>query len=252
MSTTLDTPVPADATEPQLSPIERAIAVFIRPTQAWTGLRERAQWWFPFLIMLVLSLVVTLALYQRAVVPMMSEQWDEAVANRQMSAEQEDKMLEGMSGPVGMAISGVIQAVGYGIGVLVSALLLYFAVGFVLGGKLPYRLALEVVTWSSLIQIPSLLLTAALAWAKQSFLGVHLGFGLLLPDGSMPNRLHLALGRFLDSLGPLSIWYLVVGIIGASTLSGVPRRNVAWTLAVLYVAFQVLIAAISWLSTPGS
>ena len=55
--------------------------------------------------------------------------------------------------------------------------------------------------------------------------GVHVGFGLLLPDADTPSRLSVGLGVVLDALGPLSIWYVVVMVLGAAALSGAPRRR---------------------------
>ena len=37
---------------PDLPPVSRAVAMFTRPAQAWTGLERRAQWWIPALFMM--------------------------------------------------------------------------------------------------------------------------------------------------------------------------------------------------------
>jgi hypothetical protein len=56
----------------------------------------------------------------------------------------------------------------------------------------------------------------------------------------------------LDAIGPFSIWFLIVGIIGASTLSGAPRRSVSWVLGLLYGAMWVFVAALAAFFTPAS
>ena len=51
-------------------------------------------------------------------------------------------------------------------------------------------------------------------------------------------------GFFLDAIGPLAVWYLVVVVLGAAALSGAPRKNVAWALGALYVVLMMCFAAL--------
>jgi len=236
----------------RLSPLQRGFAIFARPAEAWTGLAEHGQWWFPMLIVVAVAVACALALHQRALVPMVTEAWEQQVANGQMQQDQLDQMERFISSPVGAAFTVGQQVLVLPIMTLVIALVVWFGVGFVLGTTFRYRLALEVAAWSSLITLPSYLLTAALAWVKQTMRGVHVGFGILLPDMDPPSKLHVALGVLLDALGPLSIWYLVVGILGAAALSGAPRKSVAWVMGGVYLALVALMAALAALFTPAA
>ncbi len=238
--------------EPSLSLWARSIAVFVRPTSAWTGLQTRAQWWFPLLVMIVFGAGFAAALHQRAMLPMIMESWDEAVADGKMTAEQVDKMETFMTGPVGMAMTVGQQAIALPIVLLLSALFVWFAVGFVLGKKYRFRLAFENVAWASLVTIPGQVLTGALAWSRETMKGLHTGFGILLPEADPPSKLIAGLGFFLDAIGPLSIWYLAVLIIGAAALSGAPRKSVGWVIGGLYVALMVCFAAVVAMMTKGS
>jgi hypothetical protein len=237
---------------PGLSLIERAIAVFARPSQAWGGLRERAQWWFPLLVMVVVAAVSSAVLYQRALVPMLTESWEQQVASGQMQPDQLEQIERFFNSPAGMAFSVGQQVVFMPILILVIALAIWFGSGFVLGTGLKYRLALEVACWSFLIRLPEYLLVTVLAWFKGTMRGVHVGFGILLPDVETPTKLTTSLGVLLDAIGPFSIWYLVVIIIGAAALSGAPRRSVAWSLGILYLVIMGFVAALAALATPGS
>lgn len=238
--------------EPSLSLIERTIAVFARPTRAWGGLRERAQWWFPVLLLIVVSVGITLVLHQRALIPMMTEAWDQQVADGNMNAEQVDRMVEFMSGPAGMAITAVQQTIAIPLVVLLTALVVWFGAGFVLGTGLKFRLALEVAAWSSLLTIPGYLLTAVIAWMRETMRGVHVGFGALLPAMDEPTKFGVAIRSFLDAIGPLSIWFVAVGVIGAAALSGAPRKSVAWVLGLLYLAIALFFSAMGAMFAPGT
>ena len=77
-------------------------------------------------------------------------------------------------------------------------------------------------------------------------------FGAFVPEAETPSRFLRGLTMFLDFLGPFSIWGLVVTIIGASVLSGVPRPKVAWTLGIVNVVLWIVFAALSAAFGPGA
>jgi hypothetical protein len=253
----MDTSVPPDAirNEPSAAigppPIQRCIAIFTHPADAWAGLRERAQWWFPVVVLMIVTLGGSALLYHRAQLPTMFETMEEQVANGQMSADQLEKIEAFYAGPVGLSLTVGIGAVWFLASTVVAALLVWFGVGFVLGTDFKYRHALEVTAWSALVTIPAFALTAILAWIKQGFRDVHVGFGILL-NPETPSKLTTGVQAFLDLLGPLALWHLVVGILGAAALSGAPRKSVAWVLGGLYLAVSLLMAALAGLFTPGA
>lgn len=247
-----DTGISATSEPASLSLIERTIAIFVRPTQAWAGLHERVQWWFPLLVMICVAGASSALLYHRALVPMLTESWEQQVANGQMQPEQLEQIERFFNSPAGLAFSVGQQVIFLPIMIFVIALAIWFGVGFVLGTGMRYRLALEVASWSFLIRLPESILVTVLAWFRGTMRGVHVGFGILLPDAETPTKLNTLLGVLLDALGPFSLWYVAVGIIGASALSGAPRRSVAWTLGILYLVIMALVAALAALATPAS
>src|SRR5213594_2790327 len=54
--------------------------------------RRAAQWWFPLLVMVAIVTLSSLALFQRALVPMMMEQMEQQAQNGQMSQDKLDRM----------------------------------------------------------------------------------------------------------------------------------------------------------------
>ena len=128
--------------------------------------------------------------------------------------------------------------------------MVWFGVGFVLGSSMKYRHALEVAAWSNLINIPGYLIAFTEAWFMQTFKGIHVGLGALLPADS-GSKVITGLGIFLDAFGPFAIWYLIVGIVGAAALSGAPRRSVAWVMSSLYMIIVVVSAVLTALFTPA-
>jgi hypothetical protein len=201
---------------------------------------------------MLISIGSGVLLYDRAVLPMQEEQISRQVANGQMDAQQAERAQQMMGNPIARGVGLAVQAIFLFVIVMFTALLIWFGVGFVLGTGMKYRLALEVACWSLLILIPSQILTGVLAWVKQNMREVHVGFGMLLPEMDPPSKIHVALGVLLDWIGPLSIWYLAILIIGAAALSGAPRRSTAWTVTVIYLAMGAFVAGMAALFTPAA
>jgi len=253
----MESTLPADAglaPTPEVAPslIERTVAVFARPTHAWTGLKQRVQWWFPLLLMVVVAATSTWFLHPRAIAPMVLNSMEQQVADGTMPREQFERMETFFNGPTGRMVSVIQQVIIIPIIILLTALVVWFGVGFVLGTKFSYRLALETSAWSALVTIPTQILVFALARSRETMRGVHVGFGLLLPEPETPSKVLTGLGFFLDSIGPLSIWYVIVLVIGASTLSGAPRRSTAWVLGGLYLGLVLLFAALGAVFAPAA
>ena len=251
-SVTPDAAVEVRPSEPSLGLGQRFVAIFTRPAHAWTGLREHPQWWFPLIVIALFGAGFAAALHHRALLPMMTTAWREQVANGNMPVETAQHMEEFFGGPAGLMLSVGQQFLIMPLIQLLMALLVWFAVGFILGRPLSYRLALEVATWSGLVSIPGQVLTGLVAWSRETMKGVHIGFGLLLPDTETPSRLMVFLGAVLDALGPLSIWYVVVLVLGASALSGAPRKQVAWVLGGVYFTLVLIFGGLGAMFTPAS
>lgn len=243
----------APAAPTRLSPIERAVRVFVRPQDAWEGLAERGQWWFPLLLTLLLGSVLLLAVYERSLVPMLENQWSEQVANGRMQPEAVSQARQFMVGSPAGRIAVVVQQIVMGtVFVLLQALLVWFGTGFVLGTRMRFRPALEVVLWGGLVKIPQVLLFFAMAYSRETLEGIHLGLGILVPEPDTPSKLITGLQSFLDLFGPFEAWWVAVAVLGASRLSGAPRRSVAWVLVAIYLAVGTLFAAVAAFLTPSA
>jgi hypothetical protein len=168
-----------------------------------------------------------------------------------MTAQQLEQIAGFYSGPAGLAITAAVATVWSAIMLFLMALLTWFTIGFVLGKPFRYRHALEVSAWSWLVSMPGIVLWMGLAWVRQSMRGVHIGFGILLPEPETGDKMLRALGVFLDWIGPFGIWQLAVSILGAAALTGAPRGSVGWALGILFVITGLCAAALAALM-PGA
>jgi hypothetical protein len=246
-------PAGPTATPPaRLSPLQRTVRIFARPSAAWDDLKERGQWLFPLLIGVAVFVTLQVVSFDYVTLPMMRDQWDQAVSQGRMESSQVDQAERAMSGPVGRGTMHTVQGLTWPAILMLQALVLWFGAGFVLGTSLKYRQAFDVICWSTLVKLPELILFFVLAIQRGSVQGVHLGLGVLVPEPETPSKVLTGLATFLDSLGPFNIWWGVVVILGVGALTGAPRRNLAWVLIALYLAFSVLLAAVSAFFSPGA
>ena len=258
MSVTMNPEITAErAPERTMGLLQRTAAIFAKPADAWSGLRERAQWWFPLLLVVAITSVTMLATYDRAIMPTIHDQFQKQLESEQITQVQMDRMETMFSGPVGKLIVVGQQIIFMPVALLIVALVVWFGGAFILGRSMGYRHALEVASWSSLVTIPSFLLQSAIAYVQNvGIRNVHVGLGALLPalgmDPETPTKLSTALGILLDALGPLQLWYVGVLVLGVSAMTGAPRKSTVWVVGGLYLAIMVLWAAVAWLFTPGS
>jgi len=252
MSLQPEGPSPALPESPSLSLAGRFVAVFARPVSAWSGLAERSQWWFPLLLTTLLQVAVMLPLYERAYLPMYFDQLDSQISSGALdpaSAAKAEQIMESPAmGPVVACVAGLTNVVM----TFVFALVIWFGVGFVLGARFRYRLALEVTAWAGLVWIPQQLAFFAVAWSQETMKGIHFGLAAFLPEADPPAKWHAMLTVALDAFGPFNIWFVAVAVMGCAALSGAPRRSVAWVLGGLAVALAVVSALLSGWLAPAS
>ncbi len=243
---------PAPSSAPALSPFTRMLRIFSRPSEAWVGLSERGQWWFPLLIMIVLEVALSATTFRRVLLPDMFEKWEQQVANGQMQASQLDSMQAFFTdSPAALAwILGSIVIV-IPLFMLLQALVLWFGAGFVLGARFRFSQGLTVVSWASLVNLPASFIRYGYGWARESFEGLHLGLGVLVPEPETHTKLYTGLTVFLDAISPFAAWYLAVLVLGTAALAGAPRRSVAWVLVTLYLAFVAFSAAVAAFTSSG-
>ncbi len=237
---------------PSLPLLARLTRIFARPSEAWVGASEKGQWWFPLVLMIVIEVAMSALTYQRALLPDMFAKWEQAVANGTMQPAQLESMQRMFSeNPAMMAWTLGSIVIILPLFTLLQALVLWFGAGFVLGARFRFSQGLTVVSWAALVNLPASFIRYAYGWAQESFVGLHLGLGVLVPEPEVHTKLYIGLTVFLDALSPFAAWYLAVLVLGTAALSGAPRRNVAWVLVTLYLAFVAFSATVAAFFSSG-
>jgi len=117
---------------------------------------------------------------------------------------------------------------------------LYFVFSILLGGNSSFKRVLGVYSYSSLIAIPSAIVTVPLAFAKETS-KISLSPALLLSA----EKAETFLGSFLSQFGFFALWQYILVSVGLSLVYKFSKGRSFVTLGILWLVASVLIALFS-------
>lgn len=236
-----------------LSVFARAARIFVRPADAWEGFEGPTRPWFPLLVIIVFEIAMMLLVFERALLPDIFARWDDMVAAGRMEPSQVAMLQNGMlTDPLWRWSTIASPVYGVPLVTLLVAAMLWLVVGFLLGGRLRFGRAWALSCWAGLIMLPASGVRTAVAWVLESYKAVHLGLGVLVPEPETPSKLLTGLTAFLEALSPFTAWWLVVIILGAARLSGLPRGRVATAVVVTFLILAACGALLAAAFAPGA
>ena len=206
--------------------IKRMVGVFVSPGATFEAVRARvsvADWLVPLILVMIVG---TVSVYM--LTPLMDEEMNEALKD----AGEHAQAIGRVSTVIGAAFSVAIMLF------VIAAILLGLA-RLVLGGETTYRHVLAVSSYSSLVNIPSAIVTIPLMIAKES-MEVQVGLGLLLPDSMAESFL----AYFLNTLSVFSVWQYALTAIGLGIVSGISTKKAAIGVFVLFILYALGAAAL--------
>lgn len=206
--------------------VKRMVGVFGSPGATFEAVRARvsvADWLVPLIVAMI---VIGVSMYM--LMPIMDDEMNAALKDAGEHAQTIGR------------VSTVIGAVfGVAIMLFVSAAILLGLARLVLGGETTYRHVLAVSSYSSLVYIPTAIVTVPLAIAKES-IEVQVGLGLLLPDSMAESFL----AYFLNELNVFSVWQCALTAIGLGIVSGISTKKTAIGVFVLFILYALGAAAL--------
>ena len=205
--------------------VKRMVGVFVSPGATFEAVRARvsvADWLVPLILVMIVG---TVSVYM--LTPLMDEM-NEALKD----AGEHAQAIGRVSTVIGAAFSVAIM-------LFVFAAILLGLARLVLGGETTYRHVLAVSSYSSLVNIPSAIVTIPLMIAKES-MEVQVGLGLLLPDSMTESFL----AYFLNALSVFSVWQCALTAIGLGIVSGISTKKAAIGVFVLFVLYALGAAAL--------
>ena len=238
------TPAPASMSTPQT-----LSSIFFEPTETFAALRERPRFLVATLILIALTLVITILIFQKV-------NYEEVVRRaietnpraEQMTPEQKEQAIAMQTGPLGKAFAYAVPVI-FGVIALTAGAALYLLGTYLMGGRMSYKQALSVWAYSSfppavlgsLLAIVLLLLKSAddLDFSRPGAGLVVTNLGALLGEGTSPVLrallswfdLFTFYGMFLAAVGLRKVgklssgsaWAIVIGLWLLGVLFAVGR-----------------------------
>jgi hypothetical protein len=209
-------------------------SIFFEPGRTFEALRERPRFLVAAIIIVVLSLVVTFLIFNKIdYAAFMREQITKGPRGDQMTPEQVDAAVGFYTGPIGKVFIYVIPIIGTAIFIAAGGAL-YLLGAMLMGGRLRYKQAVSVWTYSSfppavlgaIAAVIVVLLTPAedVNPAQPGGL-VRANLSVILGPGSSP-----ALVSLLSSFDVFTLYGLFLAAIGLRKV-GKMSSGSAWAIA---------------------
>ncbi|HEV7219245.1 MAG: YIP1 family protein [Terriglobales bacterium] len=243
--TPLSAPEPVSA----LSEPQRIIDTFIAPTKTFTDLRRSAQWWAPFLLMVIFSAVFVYVGgqkvgFRKAMENQMRAQPKQQEQIEQLPPDQREQRLE-TGTKITKGISYAFPAIQLLILVIIAAIL-FATFKFAAGADVSFKVSLAIVIYASLpglLKI-SLALVSLLAGASPD------SFTFQNPVATNPGYfLNPADSPFLYSLASsfdvFLIWTLALTAIGFTCVSRVKRGTAFAIVFGWWIVFALIGAGLA-------
>lgn len=237
---------------PEMSTPATLANIFFEPGATFEALRARPRFLVAALILILLSLGVTLLVFQKVSFEQIVRRAVEGNARaQQMPPDQREQVIRQQSGPIGKAIAYAIPTVGVAV-VLAAGAALYMLGAALMGGRLSYKQALAVWTYSSfppavlgtLLAVVLLFLKSAddLDFNQPGAGLVVTNLGALLGSGSSP--VLRALLSWFDLFTFYGMFLAATGLRVVGKLSSGAAWGIVIALWLLAVLFGVARAAL--------
>jgi hypothetical protein len=242
-----------EASVAPLSQGQRVVDTFIAPSKTFTDILRSSSWWFPWLIAVVLSVVVGLAIQQKI-------GWDKVYDNvlKQASVAQQQKLeqappeQQARIRSISIATTKYAVFVGPIIGLVIAVIVAAVLLGtlnFGFGGRAKFGQLFAVWYYASLPMAIKWLLAVVTIYAGadpdafniKNPVGTNIGYYL-------PTDMSKAVIGVATSIDIFTIWTLILLTIGCSIVGKVSRGKAAvavwgwWILMVLIGAGYAAIA----------
>lgn len=233
-------PAPAAPTGPTLSAMETLTGIFFEPGRVFEALRERPRFLIAGILLIVLNIVITVALYQRVDMGQyIRDKIDKSPRAAQLTDQQKDMQVK-----FGKSIGMVVVPVFVPISVAAGAGLYLLAV-MAFGGSLTYKRSLAVWIYSSLpptvlatfIAVLVLLLKAPDTIDPEHLLMTNPG-ALMGPESSAP------LTALLTQFDLVRFYGMFLAALGLRKVGKLSSGS-AWAIVILFWIILAVLAVAS-------
>ncbi len=225
----------AEADGPVMSTPATLTNIFFEPSRTFEALRPRPRFLVAAIIIIIFAVAVTFLIFNKIdYAAFMREQITKGPRGDQMTPQQVDQAVGFYTGPIGKVVVYFFPIIGVAVSVAAGAGL-YLLGAMLMGGRLRYKQALSVWTYSSyapgLLQAVAGVIVVLLTPAEdinptQPGGLVRANLGVLVGPGGPK-----ALGALLGSLDLFAFYGLFLAAVGLRKM-GKMSSGAAWTVAI--------------------
>jgi hypothetical protein len=240
-----DTPLAADPSQPKLSEMERITNTFIAPTKTFTDIRHNANWFAPWLLFSVISLIFVTAVGSKIT-------WEQVIENKMASMTEKEKDRMDTAPPEARAQQSKFMLMGYKygsyafplfflVGIAIIAAIYMAIYNFGLGAEVPYKRSFAILMYASLPNIIKSLLAIVTIFAISDPSNfnfenpVATNPGFLVSESTSP-----ALYSLLSKIDIIGIWGAYLLGLGFACVSKVKRGASMGVAFGVYALFALL------------
>ncbi len=211
--------------------LNKSINLYIRPSQVLSTLKDCPSWWFPFTIIVIVTIISTLSTTDLQIEAQRnfinrSEIIPEGKKVDMLDALDNQGVLNKHIAP---AIGGILS-VGISYLIIAAAFLLFG--NFIYGGQASFKQMFSLVSWGGLINLPELIIKLPIMLVKGT---LHAATSpAIFLSGSESKTL---LYNLLDVFDIFSIWKIIVFSIGFAVIYNFSMKKSYIAIIVLYLIY---------------
>jgi hypothetical protein len=231
--------------ESSMNAFVRLLRPFVAPQQLFEHLREKPDWFLPFILVAIVTTAAMLPIYS-IYKDFQYQAIDKMLEDGKLDTEQAGFAYEAVGSPVRTIFDFAVRPVFYLIILLVQALFFYLGANM-LGGESTFKKSLAVAAYSSLVFVPGAIITDILILIKRDMLS-GLNLAKILPadmaEGGLFSRIFYQL---LSHFDVFQVWALVlmsIGIAVTMQLSKAKSYALIFVLWGIWIVISIVLAEV--------
>lgn len=211
--------------------LNKSVYLFTKPSLVFFDLKERSDWWFPFTVIIIVTIIGTFSTVDLQV----RAQRDFINTSEMIPESKKVEMLDAMDNQsalnkrVAPAIGSVLSVV-ISYSVITAALMLFG--NFVYGGQASFKHIFALVSWGGLIGLPELIVKLPMMLMNRT-LHAATSPAIFLSSSESKTLLY----NLLDVFDVFTIWKIIVYSIGFAIIYNFSMKKSYTAVIALYVVY---------------
>ncbi|HEC78894.1 MAG TPA: hypothetical protein ENI34_07100 [candidate division WOR-3 bacterium] len=210
--------------------MNKVIDIFHAPIKVFTSLKEKPEWVTPFVIILIITaLGAAFVISTTRGNEELKIQQEEAMRERGLSDEQIEQAMQFTEGPLPIILGAISAPIFTAIVLVLFAVVLNLFIPL-FGGKSGFKFIFPVVCFSSLVEVPQMILKSIIvAVSKSPFVTTSLA--LFVPTLSKSSFTY----QLLNGFDFFILWEMILVAVGINITNEIKKKNAYILVFIIWV-----------------